>query len=1116
LRRVGLDAVLSRALGGPRVTTRLGPYALDRKVGAGGMGVVFRATDERDGRPVAIKLLEHATVDLRTRFGREVRILRALAHPQIVRYFDDGVTPEGSPFLVMEWLDGRDLAEHMQAGPLPVADALRIAVAAARGLAAAHDAGILHRDVKPANLFLLAADDDVRVIDFGVARAPASEVGLTATGVLVGTPSYMAPEQLRGEHGPAADIWGLGVTLFEMLTGRLPFAGRDPGSVLLSVMNEPLPSLTALRPEAPLALELLLGRLLARDPALRPANMAAVVAELADVRAELRAAPSPVPAVSLREQMPFAATVVAPALEVPGDVDGAPIGRGRPFGYLLGVLAESLDDDVGNAVLVTAGPGLGRTHLLGAFESVAGARILAAGGRVAVGRGDGVGAPFSLLAALVRSAGADLPAERELLATLAHLHDAPGGRFADVHALADALRIAWYEVVRAWLDLGPVLVLVDDAHRADLASLRALGRAVSTWGGHRALLVATTPPGAPHLELSALFGAAGPVSTLELGPLRPAPMRRLAARWAAAGPGDREPEPETLDQCVARAAGHPGHLRVLLAHHAESVAEAGAVGLVWDRIGRLDADARRLLRAASLIGDRFELDLLVALLGGAREAHVRRLDALAALGFVRRVAEARGDDDAVYAFEGELVRVACRQLSTEADVVAGHAALAAALVARGGAAPERVARHLSAAGRAVEAAPYLLRAARAALAGGDDDALVRLVAGGIERAASADDRAEFSLLAAEGAFWEGRVGDATALAERAVEWTAPGSVSWLRAQAWVVTAAGQAGENARLRAVAEAVRGAPPPATPEARDARCIVLSRLVTQLSSVAPALFESLRAEVEAERSAGGLGPQARAWAWRASPDVPPRDFDAAIRAFTEAHAAHVEAADARSAAQMQLYLGSFYCWTGAWARAAEVVDDALRIARMLGAEYLETWAEYTRAKVLTERAPYEVTRPVLETVIVRSAQSPRIRAGARIYLSLAALRAGDARTAEAQARAVVDDPAVASLRATAVAALVRALLSTGEVAAASAHRDELEGAAARETVEFDALIRLALAELLAALGEADAASAARRSARAALESRALGLADPLRRSEFLHRPHLNAATMAATTSA
>jgi predicted Ser/Thr protein kinase len=1119
VRRVGLDAVLSRALGGGPVVTRLGPYALYRKVGAGGMGVVFRASDERDGRAVAIKLLEHGGPELRGRFAREARILRGLSHPKIVRYLDDGVAADGAPYLVMEWLDGHDLATHMESGPLAVADALRIAAGAARGLSAAHAAGVVHRDVKPANLFLVSPDDDVRVIDFGVARAPGAEAGLTATGVLVGTPNYMAPEQLRGEHGLAADVWGLGVTLFEMLTGRLPFPGRDPAAVLLAVMNAPLPSLTALRPDAPAALEWLLGRLLARDPAARPADMAAVVAELADVRADLGAPVpgNPPPAVSMREQAPYAVTLAAvppaasPLVASSREAEGVPLGRARAFGQLSGLLDETLLESVCNLVLLTAEPGLGRTHLVEAFAGVVASRVDAAFGRVLLARGDGSGVPYALLEALVRSAGPASPPEAGLLSRLGHVHDAPGSAFAEVHALADALRIAWFEVAQHWSGQGPVLLVVDDAHRADLASLRALSRAAVSWAQQRVMVVVTAPSGASRAEISAVFGGEAAMTVVELGRLRSLPTRQLAAGLLGAAASPSVPDADALERCVREAAGHPGHLRVLCANRGAAAGGHDAVGLVWSQLEALDPDARRVLRAASLIGDPFEAELVAVLVGGPPEVVDRHLDRLAARGFLRRLGGGPGRGGAAFAFEGELVRVACHRLSTEDDVAAAHARLASALIARGGATPERIAAHHAAAGCPALAAPYTLKAAHAALAGGDDAALARLVALGRSQAETDAQRAEFELLAAEGAFWEGRVADAAVLARTAAARSAPGSIAWWRAQAWLVTAAGQAGDNGALLAVADTLPGGVSPATPHARDACCIVMSRLVTQLSGVAPETFNRLRAEVAREREAGGLGPLARAWAWRAAPEVPPRNFDASISAFTEAHAAHVEALDPRGAAQVQLYLGSYYCWTGAWARAGEVIDDALRTARMLGADYLVTWAEYTRGKLLTETAPYETTRTSLAAVIEGSAQSPRIRAGARLYLSLAALRAGDRDTAADRARAVLEDRAVSALHPSAAAAFVRARLADGDAAGALAHRDILAAALARETVEFDALIRLAFAELETARGDAAAAALARHSARATLEARALGLASPLRRSEFLHLPHLNAATMA-----
>ena len=282
-RRMRMRAVMASVLGPELAPPMLGRYVVEAKVASGGMGVVFRGHDPDGGQPVAIKLLNASAAAERPRFTREALILRSIVHPHVVRYLDHGVE-DGLDYLVMEWLEGRDLASRLARGPLAEHDALRAALHVAQALDAAHRAGITHRDVKPSNVFLIGDRlEDLRLIDFGIARsARASHPGtrLTASGAVLGSPHYMAPEQLRGEHDARTDVYALGATLFECLTGRPPFAGAHPAAILLAVMAEPVPSVSALRSEVSPALDALLGRMLAKDMRDRPRDMAAVITEL--------------------------------------------------------------------------------------------------------------------------------------------------------------------------------------------------------------------------------------------------------------------------------------------------------------------------------------------------------------------------------------------------------------------------------------------------------------------------------------------------------------------------------------------------------------------------------------------------------------------------------------------------------------------------------------------------------------------------------------------------------------------------------------------------------------------------------------------------------------------
>jgi Tol biopolymer transport system component len=267
-----------------RPGSRLGHYAIVAPLGAGGMGEVFRATDTRLGRDVALKRLPEAFAsdpERLARFEREAKLLAALSHPNVATLF--GLEQiEGQRVLAMELVPGEDLAERLRRGPLPVEEALRAGRQIAEALEAAHEKGIVHRDLKPANIKLVP-DGSVKVLDFGLAKAwsgddatTGREPGLsqsptlahtgTAAGVILGTAAYMSPEQARGKAvDRRADIWAFGVVLFEMLSGRRLFDGDTVSDVLAAVLTRE-PDFAALPPGTPASVSDLLHRCLVREP----------------------------------------------------------------------------------------------------------------------------------------------------------------------------------------------------------------------------------------------------------------------------------------------------------------------------------------------------------------------------------------------------------------------------------------------------------------------------------------------------------------------------------------------------------------------------------------------------------------------------------------------------------------------------------------------------------------------------------------------------------------------------------------------------------------------------------------------------------------------------------
>jgi tRNA A-37 threonylcarbamoyl transferase component Bud32 len=279
-----------------------GRYEIAERLGEGGAGLVYRAKDTKLGRLVAIKVLHQHTADQpewRRRFEREAKVLSALAHPNIVAVTDSGID-DGLPYLVMELLQGKTLADVITEGSLPSSRALDIARQLLRGLAFAHAKGIVHRDLKPANVFLQALPDQadhVKLLDFGMAKfleASASRSvvdNLTQEGTVFGTPSYMSPEQGKAEPlDERTDVYAAGVILFELLIGRTPFAGDKFQEIARAHLLDPIPSLAAARPDLSIAafLQPVIDRAMAKKSVERYPDAASMLAALEAINAVSR------------------------------------------------------------------------------------------------------------------------------------------------------------------------------------------------------------------------------------------------------------------------------------------------------------------------------------------------------------------------------------------------------------------------------------------------------------------------------------------------------------------------------------------------------------------------------------------------------------------------------------------------------------------------------------------------------------------------------------------------------------------------------------------------------------------------------------------------------------
>jgi len=246
-------------------------YKILEHLGGGGMGVVYKAEDTRLKRTVALKFLPPTLTtdpEAKERFVHEAQAASSLDHPNICNIHEIGETDDGQLFIAMACYDGETLKKNIERGPLKIEEAIDIAIQVAHGLAKAHEHGIIHRDIKPANI-MITSDGLGKIVDFGLAKL-SGQTMLTKTGSTVGTAAYMSPEQARGETADhRTDIWAIGVVLYEMLTGRHPFAGEYESAVTYRILNEDPEFVSKIRPEVPARLDHIIERAIAKDPAQR-------------------------------------------------------------------------------------------------------------------------------------------------------------------------------------------------------------------------------------------------------------------------------------------------------------------------------------------------------------------------------------------------------------------------------------------------------------------------------------------------------------------------------------------------------------------------------------------------------------------------------------------------------------------------------------------------------------------------------------------------------------------------------------------------------------------------------------------------------------------------------
>ena len=317
-----LDGAELAAIRDPLIgKTLAGRYVIEDLLGEGGMSTVYRARHKLVDRPCAVKVMSPilaSDANVRERFRREAKSTQAIAHPNVIEIFDQGEMEDGIPYIVMELLDGATLSTLLDARPLTPARGLPIMIQIARGIARAHDLGVVHRDLKPDNIFISLREDGsdlVKILDFGIARSR-TDTRLTNAGELFGTPQYMAPERIiSGEAGPSVDLYALGVIFFEMATARLPFTAPDPATFLIRHMKDPAPAPRSVDPRVPAALDALILQLLEKDPRARPVDAHRIEQDLVSIAHALRAAVPPEPEADPSSSRPAARTLPGAIIE---------------------------------------------------------------------------------------------------------------------------------------------------------------------------------------------------------------------------------------------------------------------------------------------------------------------------------------------------------------------------------------------------------------------------------------------------------------------------------------------------------------------------------------------------------------------------------------------------------------------------------------------------------------------------------------------------------------------------------------------------------------------------------------------------------------------------------
>jgi eukaryotic-like serine/threonine-protein kinase len=716
-----------------------GRYVVLRKLGSGGSADVFEARDSSLDRTVAVKRLKPEAVDpdLLNRFLAECRTIASLSHPNVTAVFDVGV--EGSePYVVLEMVGGGDLRRRINQAPghrLSPSEAIRIASELGRALDHAHRAGVLHRDIKPENVMLTPLGE-AKLTDFGLAVR--IDRVRSEPGTVVGTVAYLSPEAARGRSTDArSDLYSLGVVLYEMVAGRPPFSGTETELLYAHLQEAPRPP-REVNPEIPIPLQEVILSLLEKDPDRRPSTAAAFLQVLADVETP-RTAPE-FPADLERRVAPRS----------PGPL----VGRG-PQLHRLEALVGQLGSGSGGVLMITGEAGIGKSRL--AEEVSAIAQDCHAAAVVGFCSPGGDAPIFSPWVQIVRGVTGGLSAETlfDVVggygSALAYLMPEIRGRPTSGTVSTQATVPSRFDLFEAVAELlvrssrrQPLVVVVEDLHWADEASLKLLEHVNRATTRERLLLVGTYRPedaGAPGPLPDALYelNRVRQFERMPLGPLGSEEVRELVTATL----GVQRVESRLVSAVNDRSSGNPFFVKELVRGLAETqevrVANETAEWtgeavplpetvrhLLERRVDRLSAASRELLRSASVLGPRFELTTLGSLGDASSSEILARLEETL---HASLLTEREVGTNVEIAFSDYRVRDFLYESMSTHRRRELHRRAAAVLEERGGASAEDLAYHYRRAGLAEPARRYLRQAAEEAmiLSSGDPESYGRAI-----------------------------------------------------------------------------------------------------------------------------------------------------------------------------------------------------------------------------------------------------------------------------------------------------------------------------------------------------------------------------------------------------